>query len=130
MRITKRIEEYIFKRVDEKARESTELKRLKEEADRAEQEFQEGWDAICGNMNTQFQQLLTNMGVSEPEKYHITCSGCWPAKEQIPTIRAYRTALQNTGRQVKDMVQEIIITMEMGGDKEDLNNILESVTFD
>lgn len=130
MRITKRIEEYIHKQVSDKAYSSPRFKTLKEAADVERQKFYDEWRKICDQAKKEYQQLLEKMNVENPEHYQMSCSGSWSVEDHMPATQAFRAEIRAIDAKVKDTVQDIIVSMEMGGDRNQLNKLLEELTFE
>lgn len=130
MRVTKRIEEYIHKQVSDKAHSSPHLKALKEAADVERERFCDEWEKICDQAKQESRKLLEMMNVENPENLQMACSGSWPIEDYLPAVKAFRDENRAIDAKVRSIVQDIIVSMEMGGDKDTLNQLLEAVNFD
>lgn len=130
MRITKRIEEYIRKHVREKAEASPELHKLKAAADLEKQNFETAYQTLAQHTKAAYAKLLHEMNVNKAETFSLTLSGYWNVSDSLPAVIAYHEAHRKTDQQIRATVEEILVTMEMGGDKNTLNELLEAVHFE
>lgn len=130
MRITKRIEEYIYQQVEKKAYDSPEIKALKQASDIEEQHYQAALEKIRQTAKTAYIQLLTDMNVSNAEMHTFTYSTGFRGTTILPATEAYHEARKKLRDKIKETVDEILVTMEMGGDKDTLNQLLDAVNFD
>jgi len=130
MRITKRIEEYINKQVREKAEANVELRALKVAADLERKHFDAAYQAIANNAKAAYTQLLRDMKVDKPETFTLSLSGFWNVSDNLPAVIAYHEACRKMDKKIRATVNEILVSMEMGGDKETLNQLLEAVSFE
>lgn len=130
MRITKRIEEYINKQVRNKAEASTKLQTLKATADLERKNFETAYQAIAQHAQTTYTKLLHDMNVDKPETFAISITGSWGMSDHLPAVIEYHEAYREIDKKIRDTVDEIIVSMEIGGDKDTLNQLLEAVDFD
>ena len=130
MRITKRIEEYIRKHVRDKAEASPELQKLKAAADLERKNFETAYQTLAQHTKAAYAKLLHEMNVAKAETFSLTLSGYWNVSDNLPAVIAYHEAYRKTDQQVRAIIEEILITMEMGGDKNTLNELLEAVHFE
>lgn len=130
MRITKRIEEYICKQVREKAEASAELQKLKAAAELERKNFETAYQTLAEHTKAAYAKLLHEMNVSKAETFTLTLSGFWNVPSSLPAVIAYDEAYRKMSQQIRAVVEEILVTMEMGGDKNTLNDLLEAVHFE
>lgn len=130
MRITKRIEEYIRKHVREKAEASPELQKLKAAADLERKNFETAYQTLAQHTKAAYAKLLHEMNVDKAETFSLALSGYWNVSDSLPAVIAYHEACRKTDQQIRATVEEILVTMEMGGDKNTLNDLLEAVHFE
>lgn len=130
MRITKRIEEYIDKQVRKKAEAGAELQTLKAAADLEQKNFETAYQAIAQQARTAYAKLLHDMNIDKAETYTLSLSGYWGVSDCLPAVIAYHEAYRKMNQKIRSTVDDIVVSMEMGGDKETLNQLLEAVNFD
>lgn len=130
MRITKRIEEYIEKQVRKKAEASAELQTLKTAADLEQKNFEAAYQTIAQHAKTAYTKLLHDMNIDKAETYTLSLSGYWGVSDCLPAVIAYHEAYRKMNQKIRSTVDDIVVSMEMGGDKETLNQLLEAVNFD
>lgn len=130
MRITKRIEEYIRKHVRDKAEASPELQKLKTAADLERENFETAYQTLAQHTKAAYAKLLHEMNVDKAETFTLTLSGFWNVSGNLPAVIAYHEAYSKMDQQIRAVVEEILVTMEMGGDKNTLNDLLEAVHFE
>lgn len=130
MRITKRIEEYINRQVREKAEANVELRALKVAADLERKHFNTAYQAIANNAKTAYTQLLRDMKVDKPETFTLSLSGSWGIPDYLPAVIAYHEACRKMDQKIRTTVDDILVSIEMSGDKDTLNQLLEAINFD
>ena len=130
MRITKRIEEYIRKHVRDKAEASPELQKLKAAADLERENFETAYQTLAQHTKAAYAKLLHEMNVDKAETFTLTLSGFWNVSDNLPAVIVYHEAYSKMDQQIRAVVEEILVTMEMGGDKNTLNDLLEAVHFE
>ena len=130
MRITKRIEEYIDKQVRKKAEASAELQTLKTAADLERKNFETAYQTIAQHAKTAYTKLLHDMNIDKPETFMLSLSGYWGVSDRLPAVIAYDEAYHKMNQKIRATVDDIVVSMEMGGDKDTLNQLLEAVNFD
>lgn len=130
MRITKRIEEYIRQQVENKAYSAPSYQVLETASKEAKKRYWDGMNDIQQAAREAYTKMLTEMGLENAEGYRLTVSGFYSAEDNMPAVIAFRKACNEARTQISKIVDEILITMEMGGDKDTLNQLLEAVHFD
>jgi hypothetical protein len=70
------------------------------------------------------------MNIDKAETYTLSLSGYWGVSDCLPAVIAYHEAYRKMNQKIRSTVDDIVVSMEMGGDKETLNQLLEAVNFD
>lgn len=130
MRITKRIEEYIRQQVETKAYHTDAFKALKQADEDARKRYSEGLKEIQQAAQEAYTKMLTDMDLPHAAGYRIAVTGRYEAECDLPAVVAFRNARSKLNSEVRATVEEILVTMEMGGDKNTLNDLLEAVHFE
>lgn len=130
MRITKRIEDYIYKQVENKIHASASLAQLKEKSDAAKERYLTALNAIKQTAKESFEALLREMGIPYNGSTELSMHVYFDPMYRLPECCTYREAKENLTRKAHDIAKDIIVSMEMGGDKEQLTKMLEEITFE
>lgn len=128
MRVTKNIKEYINKKVTEKISVKYEAERL--EAERQEKIRSEILEAAAEAAEKVYRDIVENAvnnidflefnEESLPYFYHARCVTI-KDRVYVNSVHNYRTRMN---REITEKVDEIIVTLELGGNKEDLDRML------
>lgn len=128
MRVTKNIKEYINKKVTEKISVKYETERL--EAERQEKIRSEILEAAAEAAEKVYRDIVENAvnnidflefnEESLPYFYHARCVTI-KDRVYVDSVHGYRTRMH---KEITEKVDEIIVTLELGGNKEDLDRML------
>ena len=130
MRITKRIEDYIRREVEHKAYTTPELQLLKEKSDAAKERYYEKVQQIRNAAKLAYEALLLELNIHYEGSKEFSMHGYFSPDDRLPECIAYNQARSKMREQIRATIEEILITMEMGGDKNTLNDLLEAVHFE
>lgn len=133
MKITKRVEECIREQLWEKASTAYHLDELNEEREAALDAWEEHCKQIKERVNAELKDYALSRG------YYATDhrgDPIWPYAEvygregsALPECKAYDAAACNARTAVDKAVREVILRMELGGTREELQKVLDEVTF-
>lgn len=122
MKVTRTIREFIENQIRSKAEES--LAELKKRADEATEEYYRD----ASDVDKQCCELVNALY----KKYNITncvagrnCAAAY----NLPEVKEYEKARSNAYNKISRIVTEIAATMELGGTKAELLEMINNVTF-
>lgn len=130
MRITKRIEDYIYKQVENKAFASPALKKLEEKAKAIEDKYHAGLNEIKEIAKRSHVALLRELNIPYENEVEFTPARYFNLSHHMTECKEYYEMQANLRNKIHTITNEIIVSMEMGGDKETLTQLLEAVTFE
>ena len=131
MRVTKNIKEYITKKVEEKISVKYEVERL--EAERQEKIRSEILEAAAEAAGKVYRDIVENatknvdfLEFNEDNLPYFYNARCVTIKDRVYTnsVHNYRGRMN---KEIKEKVDEIIVTLELGGNKEDLDKMLSAI---
>ena len=130
MRVTKRIEEYIYRTLSNKAQEK--ISAMWEPVQEEEAELRKQIEAIVAKANAEAEALLADNGRFHLHynRYHngvIELVGCINRKPGA--FREEDTITDNLRKKAKDEAERICLELEMGGTKADLEAMMSAITF-
>ena len=129
MRVSKAVKEYIEKQVCAKYPKSeNELKaeQVKELVDKANQEMTELINKAKKEISNQIiakYGLTEEMGKQETASYHDYKFNSWNS----PIEMKANTDKQNRRKAINEKIEDIIVTLELGGTKADLEKMLNEI---
>ena len=136
MKMTKAIREFIEEQVTERAEgaSNTKLAELREAADAACNR----WSSALEAAQKEFDAKLAELGT----EYGLTCADYYgnPAKPQVgnfrnterrylPEVKAYNEYKAQLDRKCDRAIKDIIVSMELGGTKEELMEMIAALEF-
>lgn len=129
MRVTKAIREYVETQIRAKAEES--LAELKNRADDARAAYEADRDAA----NKKYSEFYNKLRNELAEKHNVADSHscrtmCVPdIAHWLPDVMAYNDARNKAYNKINNIVTEILATMELGGTKAELIEMINNVEF-
>ena len=137
MKMTKAIREFIEEQVAEAAKTSTAattLAQLKAEADAESQRWDEALEAKREQFNAELAFLAKDFGytyVSYNGKEYLprTCGFDSCAPQHLPAVKAYNEAKAAVQRKISKAIKDIIVSMELGGTKKELMEMISKLEF-
>lgn len=127
MRITKRIEDYILQQVTNRAHQSPEYIQSKKEADKELQAFNEELEVLKTRVRNELNNMAEAYGIEGNEPLSFQIYGSY--RVPLPAVLAHEKMDRELFNKIRNKVQDIIITMEMGGTKDQLQELLDEVSF-
>ena len=132
MRVTKKVQEYIERQVKEKVYVKYEAERL--EAERQKKLFEAFWEKMTETVERQAEamvnEFLEEHGdiVERVYERHIVdyCHYVLQLKDKCYTNSVHMWR-ERANREVREIVDNIIVTLELGGSKADLDRMLSEI---
>lgn len=133
MKMTKIVREFIQeetkKRIEEKY--SAQLEELRVKRDEEEQNYKNAFKLFTEKYTKELNELLhsfnyralnntTNYGLPQ-----VSVSGCYP--RYFPASQAYDTLAKKIDEEITTTTREIIVSMELGGTKQELMEMLDKL---
>lgn len=133
MKITKRVEECIREQLWEKASAAYHLDELNKKREAALNLWKEHVEKVERRVETELQEFAKSFGYSATD---YRGDPVWPTVDirgrefdALPECKAYDTATRNARMAVDKAVREVILRMELGGTRDELQKVLDEVTF-
>lgn len=125
MRVTKAIREYVEHQVSLKVQQSELLAELKQKAQNEEQNFLDDFKSIRSEYEEKLKGLV---GKYKIDKKHSNGIGDFTA-HYLPANIQYRCAENELLKKKTDAITEILATMELGGTKAELMEMINNLKF-
>lgn len=132
MRVTKKVQEYIERQVREKIYAKYEDERL--EAERQSKILTDFWDEMTETVERQAEAMISDFLekygdiVEKTSEREIVsyCSYVLQLKDKcyINSVHKWR---ERANKEVREIVDDIIVTLELGGTKADLDRMLSEI---
>lgn len=132
MRVTKKVQEYIERQVREKVYAKYEDERL--EAERQEKILSEFWEILTESVEYQAETMVNEFLEKHGDIIERTsnrdivgyCSSILHIKDKcyINSVHKWR---ERANKEVREKVDDIIVTLELGGTKADLDKMLSEI---
>lgn len=132
MRVTKKVQEYIERQVREKVYAKYEAERL--EAERQSKILTDFWDEMTETVERQAETMISDFLekygdiVEKTSDREIVsyCSYVLQLKDKcyINSVHKWR---ERANKEVREIVDDIIVTLELGGTKADLDKMLSEI---
>lgn len=132
MRVTKNIKEYIERHVQEKVYAKYEAERL--EAERQNKILDEFWEKMTETVERQAEAMVNDFLEKHGDIVERTferdivgyCSYVLQLKDKC-YINSVHTWRERANTEVREIVDNIIVTLELGGNKADLDRMLSEI---
>lgn len=134
MKMTKAIREFIEEQVTERAKNDAKLNELREAADTARKR----WDDVLKEAKKEFNAKLAELGeayglvyqtysgeVVHPQIYSFQ----YVESRYLPEVKAYDEYRAQLNNKRDHAIKDIIVSMELGGTKKELMEMIESLKF-
>ena len=134
MKMTKAIREFIEEQVTERAESDAKLNELREAADTARKR----WDDVLKETKKEFNAKLAELGeayglvyqtysgeVVHPQIYSFQ----YVESRYLPEIKAYDEYRAQLNNKRDRAIKDIIVSMELGGTKKELMEMIETLKF-
>ena len=134
MKMTKAIREFIEEQVTERAESNAKLIELREAADAA----RDSWNNAKEAARKEFDAKLAELGAA----HGLACVDCYgkPVNPQItgfqytdsrylPKVKAYNDYKAQLDRKCDRAIKDIIVSMELGGTKKELMEMIAALEF-
>ena len=134
MKMTKAIREFIEEQVTERAKNDAKLNELREAADTARKR----WDDVLKEAKKEFNTKLAELGeayglvyqtysgeVVHPQIYSFQ----YVESRYLPEVKAYNEYKAQLNNKRDRAIKDIIVSMELGGTKKELMEMIETLKF-
>ena len=134
MKMTKAIREFIEEQVTERAKNDAKLNELREAADVARKR----WDDVLKEAKKEFNAKLAELGeayglvyqtysgeVVHPQIYSFQ----YVESRYLPEVKAYDEYRAQLDNKRDRAIKDIIVSMELGGTKKELMEMIETLKF-
>ena len=134
MKMTKAIREFIEEQVTERAANDAKLNELREAADTARKR----WDDVLKETKKEFNAKLAELGeayglvyqtysgeVVHPQIYSFQ----YVESRYLPEVKAYDEYRAQLNNKRDRAIKDIIVSMELGGTKKELMEMIETLKF-
>ena len=134
MKMTKAIREFIEEQVTERAENDAKLNELREAADAARKR----WDDVLKEAKKEFNTKLAELGeayglvyqtysgeVVHPQIYSFQ----YVESRYLPEVKAYNEYKAQLNNKRDRAIKDIIVSMELGGTKKELMEMIETLKF-
>ena len=134
MKMTKAIREFIEEQVTERAENDAKLTELREAADTARKR----WDDVLKKAKKEFNAKLAELGeayglvyqtysgeVVHPQIYSFQ----YVENRYLPEVKAYDEYRAQLNNKRDRAIKDIIVSMELGGTKKELMEMIETLKF-
>ena len=134
MKMTKAIREFIEEQVTERAENDAKLNELREAADAARKR----WDDVLKEAKKEFNAKLAELGevyglvyqtysgeVVHPQIYSFQ----YVESRYLPEVKAYNEYKAQLNNKRDRAIKDIIVSMELGGTKKELMEMIETLKF-
>lgn len=134
MKMTKAIREFIEEQVTERAENDAKLNELREAADTARKR----WDDVLKETKKEFNAKLAELGeayglvyqtysgeVVHPQIYSFQ----YVESRYLPEVKAYDEYRAQLNNKRERAIKDIIVSMELGGTKKELMEMIETLKF-
>ena len=125
MRVTKAIREYIEQQVSLKANQSESIVELKKKADDEEPRFKNDVEVIQNECRKKMQDIADKYGIQNSYSRYLTVNDGY----LLPGNIRYREARDELLKKKNLAITEILATMELGGTKAELMEMIDKLTF-
>lgn len=133
MRLNKEIREYIENLINNRAMENAKLKELKAVYDAEKEEMEARVDAIVDEANAKLARLCEETGFKHRgwngDLSPITVETRNFACNDIPAYKPYNDLKHELSRQAQEKTREVFVSIQLGGSKDDLMQMLDDITF-
>lgn len=131
MRVSRQMKDYIEKQIDEKCK-NEEMENLKNIRDKIQEEYRNFIENFEKEMEEKFIEESKLYGYTDKSKWYTTCK---VSNYLIsPKVEAINDTIKDINSKMKkykqDKFDEIIVALEFGGKKEDLDRMLNEINFD
>ena len=134
MKMTKAIREFIEEQVTERAESDTKLNELREAADAARDSWNNAKEAARKEFNAKLAELGAAHGLACVDYYgkpinpqitgfqYVDC-------RYLPEVKAYNEYKAQLDSKCDRAIKDIIVSMELGGTKAELMEMIEALKF-
>ena len=134
MRVSKEVRNFIGEQVKEifKGQQDEQLQELKQQDEQAKaivDKFNEELKTIIENKKKELQEQLQDFDVGTDYEYKNYVTKFY-LEHNSENYRKQRTIERDRQEKITKAIQDIIITLELGGNKQDLMNMLEKLKED
>lgn len=127
MKVTKTIREFVEHQVNLKMEQSTPLTELKRKADDAQQKYEHDIEAMREECRKKLLNICAKYGINSQHTERFSVSDY--AKYDLPEVQEY-TRVRNELYKKRDCaIMDILATMELGGTKAELMEMIDKLTF-
>lgn len=127
MKVTKAIRDYIEEQVYYKADNCERFVGLKENSEKAMSEFEKDMDALSNKITEEMKKIAAKYSLRLRDGYKYHCSDTM--KYDLPAVKEYDEARREYYEKKRKAVTEIIATMELGGTKAELLEMINNLEF-
>ena len=134
MKMTKTIREFIEEQVTERAENDAKLNELRETADAARDRWEDAKKAALKEFNAKLEELGAAHGLAcidyygKPVKPQITGFQYVDCR-YLPEVKAYDEYRAQLNNKRDRAIKDIIVSMELGGTKAELMEMIETLKF-
>lgn len=133
MRLNKEIREYIENQIMNKAMDNEKLKELKAAYEAAKTEMEIRVNAIVNEANEKLAQLCEETGFQHRGWNGDVCPIMVETRNftrgNIPEFKLYDELRNELARQAQEKTKEVFVSIQLGGNKDDLMQMLDDITF-
>lgn len=127
MRVTKLVREYIEREVNNKFnQQDKELKALTEKYDKIQVDFEKDIKKVQAKADKEIEKLIEKYGYKETRRYHVEISTYGLRNPYYDELNDKKKALKEIKR---NKIDEILINLELGGTRADLDKALNDITI-
>lgn len=131
MRVSRQMKDYIEKQINEKCK-NEEMENLKNIRDKIQEEYRNFIENFEKEMEEKFIEESKLYGYTDKSKWYKTCKVLNYLMN--PKVEAINDTIKDINSKMKkykqDKFDEIIVALELGGKKEDLDRMLNEINFD
>lgn len=131
MRVSRQMKDYIEKQINEKCK-NNKIKELEEKRNKIEAEFKEFVKDFENKMENKFIEEAKKYGYTQKSRWYSKCSTS--SYLENPKVEEINERIDKIKKEMREYKQnkfdEIIVTLELGGKKEDLDRMLNEINFD
>ena len=128
MKLSKAVKEYITEQIRVKAKASKRIEELRCKQDEAIKKFKSDIESFENELSNEARELLRKHGVEVDSDYCVYTRLDY-REFHLPAVKAYKAAKEELEEKRRVAELNIIATMELGGNKEDLMKMLEELQF-
>lgn len=126
MKVTKTIRDFVERQVNFKMEQSEPLLELKSKADETRKKFQNEIDGTLQECNKKLFDIYSKYGIKHTGG---STARVYVPSYDLPEVQKYRALEDSLWRQRDNAITEILATMELGGTKAELMEMINNLQF-